>query len=140
MFFILFLIVFMYSCEDELNSPSEDSFLPQEGCTDQIAFNHDLRANIDDGTCIYNSVENADYENCIDGGWSHHTCLNPEDDSVAQDWNGSENTCNELGYIYTAGSCSATSDLRIKDSQIMKLMIGQIFKQNKFLNNRSPLL
>ena len=109
MFFLLFLIVFMSSCEDELNSPNDDP-PAYPGCTDPIAYNYELLANINNGSCIYNEQENLDYEACEDGSWSHHTCINPADSSPASSWNGSQTTCENLGYDYTSGSCELSSD------------------------------
>ena len=108
MFFVLFLIVFVSSCEDELNSPSDDSFSSVEGCNDMLAFNHSFSVSTNDGTCIFDPVENENYTSCVAAGveWSHHTCINPVDDSTILSWDGRENTCNDLGYIYTAGSCN----------------------------------
>ena len=104
MFFMLFLVVSMSSCEDELNSPDDNSpIFP--GCTDPVAFNYELLATINNDSCIYNEQENLNYEACVDEEWSHHTCINPADDSAATSWNGSESTCDNLGYNYTAGSC-----------------------------------
>ena len=110
MFFLLFLIVFMYSCEDELNSPNNDS-IPSLGCTDKFATcNRDFDANVDDGSCIYENDECVHFKQCAYEDWSHHTCINPEDDSSATNWSGHRETCEALGYIYTAGSCNVSSD------------------------------
>ena len=61
-------------------------------------------------SCIFNEQENLDYEACEDGSWSHHTCINPADSSPASSWNGSQTTCENLGYDYTSGSCDLSSD------------------------------
>ena len=111
MFFVLFLIVFVSSCEDEINS-SNDDIPTNPGCTDVFALcNRDFDANVNDDSCIYVEEECVDFNSCeaISGEWSDHTCTNPEDDSNASSWDGDETTCNELSYTYTPGSCD-TSD------------------------------
>jgi len=109
MFFLLFLIVFLFSCEDELNSPNED--IPSSvGCADPVAYNYELLANTNDGSCIYNEQENIAYESCEDGEWSHHTCINPVDGYALSSWNGSDVVCSDQGYTYIAGSCNMRSD------------------------------
>ena len=109
MFLILLLIVFMSSCEDELNSPNDDP-PAYPGCNDPIAYNYELLANVNNGSCIYDEQENSDFESCEDGEWSHHTCVNPTDGSHASSWNGSPTTCSTLGFTYTPGSCDTSSD------------------------------
>ena len=54
-FFTLFLVLIITSCEDDINSPNTDppTLL---GCTNQLACNYDLIANTDDGSCIYGIV------------------------------------------------------------------------------------
>ena len=109
MFYMLFLIVLITSCEDELNSPN-DNPPSYPGCNDPMAWNYELLANVNNGSCIYDEQENLDYEACQEGEWSHHTCTNPADDSNASSWNGSQTTCDALNYTYTPGSCDAFSD------------------------------
>lgn len=110
MFFLLFLIVFMYSCEDELNSPDDTFNDLSEGCTDEIAQNYDMEVYINDGSCIYVESEYLEYQGCENNNWIHHTCTSSEDGSNALDWDGSPSTCSALGYIYTSGSCNVSSD------------------------------
>ena len=108
MFFVLFLIVFVSSCEDEINS-SNDDIPTNPGCTDVFALcNRDFDANVNDDSCIYVEDECTAFNSC-ETEWSDHTCTNPEDDSNASSWDGDETTCNELSYTYTPGSCD-TSD------------------------------
>jgi len=108
-FFVLFLIVFVTSCEDEINSSNDDA-PTNPGCTDAFALcNRDFDANVNDDSCIYDEVECACFNSC-NTVWSDHTCTNPADDSNALSWDGDEITCNELGYSYTPGSCDTSCD------------------------------
>ena len=111
MFFVLFLIVFVSSCEDEINSSNDD--IPTNlGCDDEMAENYEFLANGNDGSCIYDNGEYQEYLDCQDqeGEWSQHTCTNPADNSNALSWDGDDITCNELGYTYTFGSCTYPND------------------------------
>ena len=52
MFFVLFLIVFVSSCEDEINSSNDDA-PTNPGCTDAFALcNRDFDANVNDDSEI----------------------------------------------------------------------------------------
>jgi len=91
-FFTVFLVFIITSCEDDINSPNAD-FVPQYGCADELACNYELGYNTNDGSCIFNQGECDQYDLCEEGNWVHHTCVNTVDDSAVPNWNGNENNC-----------------------------------------------
>ena len=99
-FFVLYLALFLSSCEDDINSPNynNNDIL---GCPDPIACNFDPLADINDGSCIYglsNSAECVAYDDCLNSNnvWTDHTCLD-QDGLPFSNWDGSELGC---GYLY----------------------------------------
>ena len=137
-FYMLFLSLFIMSCEDDLNSPNADPpNLP--GCTDMTACNYDPVANTNNGSCIFDQTECDAFDLCEEENWVHHTCIDIADDSDVPNWNGSEtncllihtfgedNTCQDVygndylnwdttvdgcndGHQYTAGNCDDGGD------------------------------
>ena len=109
-FFVLYIILFLSSCEDDINSPDyNDNTL---GCPDPVACNFSPLANINDGSCIYglpDSVECLAFDDCqlnSDNLWVNHTCLDLDGYPFVS-WNGSESSCGYLhqnaGFIFQDG-------------------------------------
>ena len=109
-FLTIFLVFFITSCEDDINSPNIDppTLL---GCTSQLACNYDIVANTDDGSCIWDDSEGGEcdqYDACDEGDWVHHTCVDSADNSNVSNWNGSETTCL---LIHTFGEVNTCQDV-----------------------------
>ena len=103
-FFVLYLALFLSSCEDDINSPNYNNNDIQ-GCPDPIACNFDPLADINDSSCIYgssNSAECVAYDECLNSNkvWNNHTCLG-QDGLPFSNWDGSELGC---GYSYQNGN------------------------------------
>ena len=113
-FFAVFLVFIITSCEDDINSPNIDppTLL---GCTEPIACNYDINANTDDGSCIWDDSEGGEcdqYDACDEGDWVHHTCVDSEDDSSVPNWNGSETNCL---LVHTFGEVDTCQDVNGDD-------------------------
>ena len=104
-FFVLYLSLFLSSCEDDINSPkySNNDIL---GCVDPAACNFDPLADINDGSCIYifsNTGQCSAYDDCqlsLNGSWNKSTCLDSEGFPFSN-WNNLEISC---GYSHQDGN------------------------------------
>ena len=103
-FFVMYLVLFLSSCEDDINSPdyNDNDVL---GCPDPVACNFDPFVDINDGSCIYglpDSIECLAFDDCElngDNTWINHTCLD-SNDLPFLNWDGYESNC---GYVYQNG-------------------------------------
>tara|TARA_B100001094_G_C18054883_1_gene731944 strand:+ start:13 stop:795 length:783 start_codon:yes stop_codon:yes gene_type:complete len=104
-FFVLYLVLFLSSCEDDINSPNYNDN-NNLGCPDPTACNFNPFANVNDGTCIYglsDSDECVAFNNCqlnADNIWENHTCLD-SNGLPFENWNGRESGC---GFSYQNGN------------------------------------
>ena len=110
-FFVLYLVLFLSSCEDDINSPNYNDN-NNLGCPDPTACNFNPFANVNDGTCIYGLSDSAEcvaFNDCqlnTDNIWENHTCLD-SNGLPFENWNGRESGCGYLyqnaGFIYQDG-------------------------------------
>ena len=101
-FFVLYLVLFLSSCEEDINSPNYN-YEEIDGCPDPVACNFNPLADINDGTCIYEAFDSTEceaYDACQlnpDNQWQKQTCKDDTGMPFEVNWDGRQSSC---GYFY----------------------------------------